>query len=72
MIHQVGFVPKADFNLTVFLGGMFMIGVPGVGAILAARSGTPTNGQPSSRQPADSLPDSAPSSLRGLDGSDEQ
>jgi len=56
VIHQAAAVAPPDFNLAVFLGGLALIGVPGAGAILAARSGALTSEPPSSPAAAESPP----------------
>jgi hypothetical protein len=46
IIYQAQFAQ--DFNLSVFLGGMVIAGVPGVLQVFAARSGVPPTGGSSS------------------------
>lgn len=52
IIHQAGFVPPADFNITLTLVGATLVGVPGASQLLALRFGTAP--QPSPPAAADS------------------
>lgn len=58
IVHQAVIVPPQDFNLTLVLVGGALVGVPGVGQLLAARTG----GRPSEDPPRGSPPSSSPSS----------
>lgn len=61
IVHQALVVPAADFNLTLVLLGGTLVGIPGVGQLLALRTG----GSPS--EPAEPESPSPPpsSSLNG-------
>ena len=61
IIHQAVIVPPADFNLTLVLLGGTLVGIPGVGQLLALRTG----GQSSS-----SLPEELPPPSRSPSSSD--
>lgn len=58
ILHQALVVPPQDFNLTLVLLGGTLVGIPGVGQLLALRTG----GQPSPDQPGVSRPESSRSS----------
>jgi hypothetical protein len=65
IVHQAGFVPPQDFNLTLVLLGAALIGVPGVSQLLASRIGpSPSPGQP------EVSPESPPSSSSASSGAD--
>jgi hypothetical protein len=55
IVHQALVVPPQDFNLTLVLLGGTLVGIPGVGQLLALRTG----GSPSPDQPEDSPPPSS-------------
>jgi hypothetical protein len=59
ILHQALVVPPKDFNLTLVLLGGTLVGIPGVGQLLAIRTG----GSSSSSPPPDSplLPSSSSS-----------
>ena len=61
IVHQALFVPAADFNLTLVLLGGTLVGIPGVGQLLALRTG----GSPSE----DPEPDSPPRRRSSANGS---
>ena len=65
IVHQALIVPPADFNLTLVLLGGTLVGIPGVGQLLAIRTG----GSPSPDPPADSPPSSS-SSRSGSEADD--
>ncbi|GIE35888.1 hypothetical protein Ait01nite_089330 [Actinoplanes italicus] len=50
IVHQAGFVPATDFNITLTLLGAVLVGVPGASQLLALRTG----GQPSEDPPSES------------------
>lgn len=50
ILHQALVVPPQDFNLTLVLLGGALVGIPGVGQLLAIRTG----GSPSPDPPEDS------------------
>lgn len=52
ILHQALIVPPKDFNLTLVLLGGALVGIPGVGQLLAIRTG----GLPSQDPPEDSPP----------------
>lgn len=52
IFHQALGVPPQDFNLTLVLLGGTLVGIPGVGQLLAARTG----GSPSEDPALDSPP----------------
>lgn len=58
IVHQALVVPPQDFNLTLVLLGGTLVGIPGVGQLLALRTGGPPTPDP----PADSPPPQSPSS----------
>lgn len=58
--HQALLVPPADFNLSLMLLGAALVGVPGVGQLLAMRTGGP-----SSPSPPEDSPSPSPSSSSG-------
>jgi hypothetical protein len=58
ILHQALVVPPQDFNLTLVLLGGTLVGIPGVGQLLAIRTG----GSPSPDQPEDSPPPRSSSS----------
>jgi hypothetical protein len=62
IVHQALVVPAADFNLTLVLLGGTLVGIPGVGQLLALRTGSPPSGDPE--------PDSSPSRSRSRSGSE--
>ncbi len=65
IVHQAGFVPAQDFNITLTLLGGALIGVPGVSQLLALRTGgSPSPDQPEESQPR---PPSSPSASSGAD-----
>lgn len=57
IVHQALVVPPQDFNLTLVLLGGTLVGIPGVGQLLALRTGGP----PSPDPPGGSPPSSSPS-----------
>lgn len=65
IFHQALVVPPQDFNLTLVLLGGTLVGIPGVGQLLALRTG----GSPSQDPPEDSPPPRSPSrNGSGADG----
>lgn len=65
ILHQALVVPPQDFNLTLVLLGGTLVGIPGVGQLLALRTG----GSPSEPQGPDS-PSAPPSSSLNGSGAD--
>lgn len=61
IVHQALVVPPQDFNLTLVLLGGTLVGIPGVGQLLALRTGSPPSEDPE--------PDSSPSRSRSRNGS---
>lgn len=62
ILHQALIVPAADFNLSLMLLGAALVGVPGVGQLLALRTGGASGSSPpedSPRSPSSSSSDSA-------------
>lgn len=59
IVHEVLFVPPADLRIEVLILGAVLSGVPGAGAVWAARSGT--SGPPSEPPPSRSVSSSGPS-----------
>lgn len=51
ILHQALVVPAADFNLTLVLLGGTLVGIPGVGQLLAARTGGSLLGDPPEGSP---------------------
>lgn len=60
ILHQALVVRPADFNLSLMLLGAALVGVPGVGQLLAMRTGGP-----SSSSPPEESPSRSPSSSSG-------
>lgn len=58
ILHQALIVPPKDFNLTLVLLGGALVGIPGVGQLLAIRTG----GSPGSDPPGESPPPRSSSS----------
>lgn len=58
ILHQALIVPPRDFNLTLVLLGGALVGIPGVGQLLAIRTG----GSPGPDRPEDSRPPRSSSS----------
>ncbi len=65
IVHQAGFVPPADFNLTLTLLGAALIGVPGVSQLLASRIGPSLS--PDQPEASPESPPSSPSASAGAD-----
>lgn len=55
IVHQAGFVPPADFNITLTLVGAALIGVPGASQLLALRTGQSPSPDPSADSPEQPL-----------------
>jgi hypothetical protein len=49
--HQALLVPPADFNLSLMLLGAALVGVPGIGQLLALRTGGPSSSSPPEGSP---------------------
>lgn len=61
IVHQALLVPPQDFNLTLVLLGGTLVGIPGVGQLLALRTGgspsqDPPEGSPRSQSRSSSGP----------------
>ncbi|GAA2681655.1 hypothetical protein [Actinoplanes palleronii] len=54
IVHQAVFVPPADFNLTLVLLGGTLVGIPGVGQLLALRTGSGPLPDPPEESPSPS------------------
>jgi len=52
ILHQALVVPPADFNLTLVLLGGTLVGIPGVGQLLALRTGGLPSDPPGSESPS--------------------
>jgi hypothetical protein len=52
ILHQALVVPPADFNLTLVLLGGTLVGIPGVGQLLALRTGGLPSEDPGSESPS--------------------
>ena len=52
IVHQAVLVPPADFNLTLVLVGGALVGIPGVGQLLALRTGGSPSEDPSEESPS--------------------
>jgi hypothetical protein len=56
ILHQALVVPPQDFNLTLVLLGGTLVGIPGVGQLLALRTGGPPLPGPPEDSPSPSSP----------------
>lgn len=59
ILHQALFVRPSDFNISLMLLGAALVGVPGVGQLLALRTGGPSSSSPPEDSPRS--PSSSPS-----------
>jgi hypothetical protein len=54
IVHQAAFVQPQDFNLSLVLLGGMLVGIPGVGQLLALRIGSGPSQDPPEESPSPS------------------